>query len=280
MIKKIFAYSQYFLPHHLITLICSWFTKSTNPSLKNFLILQFIKHYQVNMQEALLENPLHYPSFNDFFIRKLKPSLRPISTDKNDIVSPIDGITAQFGAIKNRLLIQAKGFYFDLRSLCGGDNEIASYFNEGNYATFYLAPRNYHRVHMPLTGTLKKTVYIPGRLFSVNRISSETIPNLYSRNERLVSLFDTNAGKMAVILVGALIVGNIKTVWLDEPVRNSKIQSQNFSSGIELEKGAELGYFSIGSTVILLFADKRIDWVSNLVPYEEVKMGQPIGKIR
>ncbi len=239
-----------------------------------------MKIYPVTLTEAIIEDARAYSTFNDFFTRQLKPELRPIEKNSQIIVSPVDGTVAQIGRIQQNQLIQAKNFYFSLESLLGDDPKLASLFYDGEFATLYLAPHNYHRVHMPLTGSLKKTIYIPGKLFSVNQMTSEIIPHLYSRNERLVTLFETEAGPMAIILVGAMIVGSIKTVWIDQPIRSHRIHTREFTNEVTLEKGAELGLFKLGSTVILLYPHNTMTWSSNIQPGSSLQFGQPLGQLQ
>lgn len=270
---------QYALPQHFISTLMGWASESRILWLKNFLINQFIRLFKVNMREAAIEDPQAYPSFNNFFIRQLKPDIRPIAEGQQDIASPADGTITQIGRIDKNQLLQAKNLYFDLETLLGGDTDLATLFQDGAFATLYLAPNNYHRVHMPFSGKLERTIYVPGKLFSVNRMTSELVPNLFSRNERLISIFDTNAGPMAVILVGAMIVGSIQTVWKDKPIRARQIINETFSNGIELTKGTELGYFKMGSTVIILFAKDKIEWTPSRQATSMIRVGQILGNV-
>jgi phosphatidylserine decarboxylase len=260
--------------------LIGWFAKNQNVNFKNKMIHYFIHRYSVDMTQATCEHPELFRDFNSFFTRTLKPELRPITPESDAIACPVDGTVAAIGSIQKNQLLQAKNMYFSLESLLGGDIQLAEAFTHGNYATFYLSPRDYHRIHMPLTGRLKKTIYIPGKLFSVNRMTSEIIPNLYARNERVITLFDTdNAGTMAVILVGAMIVGSMQTVWMKAPILDKRIRVIPPSQEFILEKGAELGYFKMGSTVIVLFTPKRIQWDSEIRLNTSVQFGQFIGKI-
>ena len=279
MRSQFFIYLQNILPQHLLSEFAGKLAESRSPALKNFLIKRFIKKYNIDMNEANIQNPGDYACFNDFFIRELRPELRPVATEKNVITSPVDGTVSAIGSIKEHQLLQAKNFYFQLTELLGGDKELAQDFYNGNYTTLYLAPHNYHRVHMPFSGKLLKTIYVPGKLFSVNKITTELVPNLFSRNERLISIFETEAGLMTVILVGAMIVGTIQTVWMKEPIRAKQIITKTFTNNIFLEKGAELGYFKLGSTVILLFQNDRTRWDSTLQPDSLIKYGQSLGII-
>lgn len=264
MLKHLFAYVQYLLPQHLISHGAGWLANNKNTSFKNYFIKKFIQLYKIDMQEAILENPEDYACFNDFFIRQLKPELRKMDATENSIVSPADGKIAEAGSIKKDLLLQAKNQYFDLKGLLGGDEGLAAQFNDGDFATIYLAPNNYHRVHMPISGKLTQTIYVPGKLFSVNRMTTDLIPQLYSRNERFITIFETALGPVAIILVGAMIVGSMQTSWMNEPIRGNSIINTLADQPITLEKGAELGHFKLGSTVIMLFGKDQIKWLDNI----------------
>lgn len=277
--QSFFVTLQKITPQHALTVFLGWFANTRIAWLKNSLITLFIKHYHVNMSEALEENPQAYPTFNLFFIRHLKQQLRPITEVTNEIASPVDGLISQLGTIKNHQLTQAKGMYFSLESLLH-DKNLSDQFNHGSFITLYLAPRDYHRIHMPLAGVLKQTIYIPGKLFSVNKTTSELIPNIYARNERVISIFETSAGTMAVILIGALIVGSIKTSWLPSPLRFKNIQNMTPITPVHLNKGDELGYFKLGSTVILLFSPNRMDFLNHVESDRYVQYGSSIGKIK
>jgi phosphatidylserine decarboxylase len=266
---------QSLLPQHALSQLAGKLAENKTPWLKNFLIQQFIKHYQIDLTEARIENPEEFDNFNNFFIRQLKPDARPIAMAEHDA----DGTLSQIGTIKEGQLLQAKQFYFDLNSLLGNQKELTTTFLNGEFATIYLAPHNYHRVHMPLTGTLRQSIYIPGKLFSVNRMTTELVPQLFARNERLITLFDTVAGPMIVILVGALLVGSIQTVWMHEPIRHTEMIIEIPASLLTLEKGAELGHFKMGSTVIVLFAKNHIAWSSHLQSESFVEVGQVLANI-
>ncbi|EKD53672.1 MAG: hypothetical protein ACD_60C00162G0027 [uncultured bacterium] len=281
ILMKIFI--QYCCPQHILSRLAGRLAECRSVWFKNWAIKRLIRKYQVNVHEALLENIADYPTFNSFFIRQLKPALRPLAKEEEVITSPVDGYVSQIGRIKEQAIFQAKKFYFDTSTLLGGFEKLACLFTNGHFATFYLAPHNYHRVHMPLAGTLRKTIYIPGKLFSVNAETTQKVPQLFTRNERLVCLFDTAVGPMAMVLVGAMLVGHIETVW-PMPPRSKKIAVQDYLETIYLEKGAELGYFKMGSTVIVLFAKDQIEWenrlTETLTETSTVKMGEAIGKIR
>jgi phosphatidylserine decarboxylase len=269
MFDKIMIWLQYIVPQRTLSYLMGCLAESKFTWLKNKLISSFISQYKVNMAEAVEENPFAYLSFNDFFIRHIKPNLRPIAQGENTIISPVDGSVTEFGHIENGRLLQAKNHYYGLVDLLGGSQEEAQFFHQGHFATFYLAPHDYHRVHMPIDGRLLKTIYVPGRLFSVNNKTAQYVSNLYTRNERLIIIFDTAAGRMAVILVGAMIVGNIQTTWPTSPSTDP----------IYLKKGQELGYFKLGSTVLIIFEQNKVNFENKLEKTQLIKMGELIGQI-
>lgn len=270
---------QYCVPQHTLSRLTGLLGECRWKWFKNWAIKRLIRKYHVNLSEAVSTNLDDYPNFNSFFTRHLKPELRPIAKDPNHLVSPADGCISQIGHIDKDRIFQAKNYHYSLTTLLGGSPELANFFNNGNFATIYLAPKDYHRVHMPFAGTLKETIYIPGQLFSVNQYTTSAVPNLFARNERLVCIFDTTAGPMAVILVGAMLVGNIQTVW-PMPNPSKKITTQHYQNGIHLERGAELGFFKMGSTVIVLFAKDKMEWLATLQANNTVQMGQSLGETR
>lgn len=276
--KKPFVLLQYLAPQHALTALAGWLGESQTPWLKNCLIDYFINRFHPNMMDAVIEDPHLYPSFNSFFIRQLKPQRRPIVEAPNEIASPVDGTISQIGTVHQGTLVQAKGFEFTIKNLLGGSEKRAQLFENGSFATFYLAPKDYHRVHMPIAGRLKESVYIPGDLFSVNQQTSQGVPNLFARNERLVSLFDTEKGPMAVVLVGAMLVGSIHTVWHARNKAN-KIITESFGGSLALARGQELGHFQMGSTVIVLFGKDAVRWNEDLKENSTVKWGQSIGQV-
>ena len=280
---------QYALPHHGLSKLMSFLTHSENKTLKNLLIRNVIKHYGVNMAESLEQNIDNFPSFNHFFTRELKPEIRPIAADKNAIACPADGVVSQCGPITREKIFQAKGMTFTVHELLGRDPERAAQFFEGSFATIYLSPKDYHRLHMPLTGTLREMVHIPGRLFSVNTATTRSVPGLFARNERVAVIFDTDAGAMALVLVGAIFVSSIETVWhgVVTPPTASTVQTWDYrmkaavlkNKTITLNKGEEMGRFNMGSTIIMLFQKKKTEWDSHFQPDAVVKVGEPIGRI-
>lgn len=266
---------QYLVPQHAYTRWMGCLGDCKTPWLKNWAIRTFINKYNVDMSLAVQEDYQSYATFNDFFIRRLKPHLRPIVSTANEIACPSDGVISQMGKINNETIFQAKGYDYSLKSLLGGSESLTESFRDGSFATIYLAPKDYHRVHMPFAGKLRETIYIPGSLFSVNKDTTEAIPNLFTRNERLVCIFDTDIGPMALILVGAMIVGNIVTSWQENP-RTSNIELKMYQD-VSLEKGAEAGYFKLGSTVIVLFGENKVTWNPALQAQSKVCMGQLLG---
>lgn len=274
---QLFALSQYPLPHHLLSRLVGRFAESRLPWLKNLLIEQFIRIYGVDMDQAREPDPRAYGCFNEFFTRAMRDDARPIG---EGMVSPADGFMSQFGRIEHGTLIQAKGQGYSLTSLLGGDAHRAAPFRQGSFATVYLSPKDYHRVHMPLTGTLREMVYVPGRLFSVNLATAGHVPGLFARNERLVCIFDTEFGPMAMVLVGAMIVAAIETVWAGQITPLSgQVQTTRFNEPIELAKGVEMGRFKLGSTVILCFANP-VDFRDDLgIDNSMVSIGQSLGSL-
>jgi len=281
--KSLFILFQHLVPQHLLSRLVGKLAECRTAWLKNLLIRRFISHYGVNMTEALQENAEDYPCFNAFFTRPLKPGMRPADSAPGLIVSPADGVISAAGDIQGDTLFQAKGKDFSLTALVGGSRELADEFRNGSFATVYLSPRDYHRVHMPLAGTLRQMVYVPGKLFSVNKTTSENIDSLFARNERAVCIFDTEAGPVAVILVGAMIVAGIETVWAGQvaPSRSGLVET-DFASDvtrINLARGEEMGRFKLGSTVILLFGPDAASLQESLVADASLRMGETIGQV-
>lgn len=276
------ALLQYLAPQHALSRFAGWVAGCEYIPLKNYLIKWFIQRYGVNMEEAITANPNDYPCFNSFFIRTLKAGARPLAVGETTLVSPVDGVVSQVGSIQGGRLFQAKGAEFDLLALVGGKENIAQLFDRGEFSTLYLAPKDYHRVHMPLAGKLISMTHVPGQLFSVNPQTVDHVPNLFARNERVICLFETAVGPMAVILVGAMLVASIHTVWAGEitPVGAKAVRTWTYPDGyLTLEKGEELGYFKLGSTVILLFGEDSVAWREGLGDGSVVRMGEGVGSI-
>ncbi|OOE85659.1 archaetidylserine decarboxylase [Salinivibrio sharmensis] len=271
---------QYLTPKHALTRLMGKLASLKGGWLTTAVIKWFIKQYHVDMSEAKVSDPSYYRTFNDFFVRELKPALRPIEGDHDTLVFPADACVSQAGAIDQGRLIQAKGHSFSLTELIGGDDTLAAKFDQGEFATLYLSPRDYHRVHMPCDGVLREMIYIPGDLFSVNPLTAENVPNLFARNERVVCVFDTEFGPMAQILVGATIVGSIETTWagtVTPPTGGSIRRWQYPSEGdqaIHFAQGDEMGRFKLGSTVINLFPIGAVHFDDCVCPGETTRLGQ------
>ncbi|WP_111642690.1 archaetidylserine decarboxylase [Marinimicrobium alkaliphilum] len=280
MNEKLFAALQYITPQHPLSRLVGKIANCRKPWVKNTFIRWFVRRYQVNMALAAQENPLAYECFNDFFTRALKPDARPIAQEPGAIVCPADGAVSQLGAIRDGRIFQAKGQDYSTRELLGGDAELAAQFDGGQFATIYLSPRDYHRVHMPYGGTLTRMISVPGQLFSVNNATANQVPRLFARNERLVAIFDTDIGPMAVVLVGAMIVAGIETVWAGEvaPCRGEVTDAHYAEQNISLAKGAEMGRFKLGSTVVLLFPKDANEWSSVYGAGSTTVMGQVLGR--
>jgi len=275
---RLFILAQYLLPHHLLSRLIGLLAEARAPWLKNRIIGWFVRRYQVDMSEAQTQDPLAFDSFNAFFTRALKPEARPLDSTEGVILCPADGAVSQMGDIGHGRIFQAKGHSFSTQALLGGDFERTKPFLNGRFATIYLSPRDYHRVHMPIAGTLREMIYVPGRLFSVNPLTASAVPDLFARNERLVCLFDTACGKMALVLVGAMIVASMETVWAGQvaPLTRS-VKRFGYDGPIYLEAGAELGRFRLGSTAILLFGEQQVNWSAELGAGSSVRMGQRLG---
>lgn len=276
--------SQRLLPQHALSRMVGKLINCQQQRLKNTAIKWFINHFKVDMSEAQEPDYTQYKSFNDFFTRPLRQGARTIVADETAIACPNDGFVSQLGDINDGKIFQAKGHDFSLLELVGGDHKIAGAFTGGKFATLYLSPKDYHRVHMPLSGRLESMTYIPGSLFPVKPSIVATVPNLFARNERVVCLFQTAIGPMAVILVGAMIVASIHTTWAGQiaPTSSKQVthtEYQETSNNITIEKGQEMGHFQLGSTVILLFPKNKIAWNKALTAEMDLKLGQEIGKI-
>lgn len=272
---------QYILPHHFLSAVMSKFTHSEIKVWKNLMINQIIKFYGVNMSEAKEQNINNFASFNQFFTRELNPSVRPITTIKKGIACPADGAVSQAGLIKQGEIFQAKGSSFSAIDLLGGDAERAKPFEEGSFTTIYLSPKDYHRLHMPVSGTLTEMVHIPGRLFSVNTATTNSVPGLFARNERVACLFDTEFGPMALILVGAIFVSSIETTWhgIVTPPSIDSVRTWDYQKNeIVISKGEEMGRFNMGSTIIVLFGKDKVVWEELFKAGKTVKLGELIGK--
>jgi phosphatidylserine decarboxylase len=276
MNDKLFIKLQHWVPQHALSRLVGNIANSRNPFIKNTFIKWFVKRYNVDMSIAKEENPTAYASFNDFFTRELKPGVRPMCGEPNVIVCPADGAISQLGKIINGRIFQAKGQDFSATELLGGDAALAEEFTDGDFATIYLSPKDYHRVHMPYSGKLRSMVSIPGELFSVNAVTAENVPRLFSRNERVAAIFDTDIGPMAVVLVGAMIVAGIETVWDGQiaPMGSGEPEISLYPyQNIILERGAEMGRFKLGSTAIILFAKDKVVWETQFTSGTTTRLG-------
>jgi phosphatidylserine decarboxylase len=282
MNRNLFIALQRLAPQELLSRGAGLLAGTRNAAIKNQFVRWFVQRYQVDMSEALEEDPTAYASFNDFFTRALKPGARPIAPESNAVVCPADGAVSQIGVIRDGRVFQAKGQDFSVTELLGGDAQAAASFARGQFVTVYLSPRDYHRVHMPVAGTLTRMVHVPGDLFSVNTVTAEEVQRLFARNERVVCYFDTAFGPMVVVLVGAMIVASIETVWagLVTPQRR-RIRTFEYSNvqPIHLEKGQEMGRFLLGSTAVVLFPEGAVNWETELGALSHLRMGQKIGTI-
>jgi phosphatidylserine decarboxylase len=284
---RLFVAMQYLLPQHLLTGIVYKLTRSRTPFLKNMLIRSFMQGFSPDMSDAVETDPLAYGSFNDFFTRPLRPGARQVDAG-NVLTSPVDGAVSQIGRLDGSQIVQAKGHSYSLQALLdGGDagSDWATRFVGGGFATIYLAPFNYHRIHMPLNGTLRASWYVPGKLFSVNTVTAAAVPGLFARNERVVCIFEDGPRVFALVLVGALFVGSVDTVWHGEitprnPRKRLQLPLELARAPLQVAKGAEMGRFNMGSTVILLTPPDMIEWQSTLRPLDKVCMGQPLARVR
>ncbi|MEC8104380.1 MAG: archaetidylserine decarboxylase [Pseudomonadota bacterium] len=282
MKDRLFIASQYVLPQHLLSRAVGTLADAEMEWVKNPLINLFIKQFGVNMSEAQRQTASEFKSFNDFFTRELIDGARPIEGDANVLSSPADGAVSQLGEIVDGRVFQAKGQDYCLTELLGGDAQRAAPFMGGEFATIYLSPKDYHRVHMPMKGTLRDMIYVPGDLFSVNQVTAENVPRLFARNERVVCIFDTEKGPMAMVLVGAMIVAAVETVWaghIAPPRRELKVTEYGAPTQVSLEKGAEMGRFKLGSTVILCHPKDTVKWSENLKAGTPLRMGEAIAEL-
>ena len=270
---------QYVLPKKLLTQLAGAFARSQSGALTQFAIRKFVAKYGVNMAEALHPDVTRYASFNDFFTRALKPGARPLAP--SPYVCPVDGAISQFGDIEGEQIFQAKGHRYTARALLGGDAALAAQFDGGQFATIYLSPKDYHRIHMPCDGALRRMIYVPGDLFSVNPATALAVPGLFARNERVVCVFDTARGPFVLTLVGATIVGSMATVWhgVVNPPRTSDIREWTYAAGeLQLKQGDEMGRFLLGSTVVLLWPRETLRFNAAWKPASGVRLGETMGE--
>jgi phosphatidylserine decarboxylase len=286
LLDRLFVASQYLLPQHFLSRLVHRLTRSRSPRVKNALIKSFIRGFSPDMSDALQRDPLAYASFNEFFTRALRPGARP-TAQRGVLVSPVDGAISQIGRLDGSRMMQAKGHSYSLERLldCGDTGaHWASAFVGGCFATLYLAPFNYHRIHMPLDGTLRAAWYVPGRLFSVNAVTAASVPALFTRNERIVCIFEDGSGLFALVLVGALFVGSMETVWHGEvtprsPRKYLELPLDTARAPLRLGTGDEMGRFNMGSTVILITPSNMIEWLSTVQAGDRISVGQPLGRL-
>ncbi|MEY3125734.1 MAG: phosphatidylserine decarboxylase [Pseudomonadota bacterium] len=269
---------QYLLPKKALTVFAGWVAGARGGPWTTALIRWFVRRYQVNMAEAANPDLASYPSFNEFFTRPLKPGARPLADAA--FICPVDGAISQFGPIAQDQIFQAKGHHYSTTALVGGDAALAAQFDNGSFATLYLSPRDYHRIHMPCDGTLTRMIYVPGELFSVNPTTARGVPGLFARNERVVCVFDSAHGPFVLTLVGATIVGSMATVWHGQvnPPRSPQICEWHYDAGtVVLRKGDEMGRFMLGSTVVMLFAKGVLDFNPAWSAARAIQLGEAMG---
>lgn len=273
---------QRLLPKQMLSRLAGWFANWHGGAATAAAIAAFARRYRVDMSEAAEPDLLAYANFNDFFTRALRPGARPLADAK--IICPVDGAISECGAIAGDKIFQAKGHHYTARALLGGDAELAKKFENGGFATLYLSPRDYHRIHMPCAGRLVHMIHVPGKLFSVNPLMARAIPELFARNERVVCIFESEMGTFALVLVGAVIVGSVETVWhgVVTPPHGSRASLWDYAGSenlIELARGAEMGRFRLGSTVVALFARPDVRFATGWMPGKPVRMGEAMGSI-
>ena len=269
---------QYILPKQALTLLAGKIAGAQAGHLTTRLITWFVARYNVNMAEAANSDIASYQSFNEFFTRPLRDGARPLA--KADFICPVDGAISQFGAIERDQIFQAKGHHYSTTALVGGDAELAAKFQDGNFATLYLSPKDYHRIHMPCDGKLTRMIYVPGELFSVNPTTARGVPGLFARNERVVCVFDSKRGPFVLTLVGATIVGSMATVWhgIVNPPRTREVREWHYKDKpVTLKKGDEMGRFLLGSTVVMLFPKNTLRFNSDWSPAGAIRMGEAMG---
>lgn len=269
---------QHMAPQHALSKLAGHFADSTTPWVRDTLIRRFIAAYDVDMDEAALPAGA-YSTFNAFFTRALKPGARPLADADRFVLSPADGAVSQIGPVADGRIVQAKGRDYSVAELLAADEREVHRFDGGRFVTIYLSPKDYHRVHMPAAGTLRHTRYVPGDLFSVNGVTAEGVERLFARNERLACLFDGPLGRYASVMVGAMIVAGVETVWSGRVQPHGKtVDRQDFAAGPEFAAGDEMGRFYLGSTVVLLFEPGKVEWLGGIAAGTTVRMGQAIGR--
>jgi phosphatidylserine decarboxylase len=270
---------QYLLPKRALTTLAGKFASAQLGGLTTAVIRSFVARYNVNMAEAANSDIASYASFNDFFTRALKPGVRPLASA--DLVCPVDGTISQFGSMEKAQIFQATGHHYCSTALIGGDAQLAARFDHGHFATLYLSPRDYHRIHMPCAGQLTRMVHVPGDLFSVNPTTARGVPGLFARNERVVCVFESDHGPFALVLVGATIVGSMATVWHGQvnPPRTGQLRQWDYAPGqVVLQQGQEMGRFMLGSTVVMLFPQGPLQFTSDWAAARPIQLGEAMAQ--
>ncbi len=278
MSDRLAVLPQYLMPKQLLTVLAGKFASARLGGLTTAVIRRFVARYRVNMQEATNPDVASYASFNEFFTRPLREGARPLADA--DFICPVDGAISQFGAIEHDSIFQAKGHSYTTTALVGGDANLAAQFADGSFATLYLSPKDYHRIHMPCAGRLRRMIYVPGELFSVNPTTARGVPGLFARNERVVCVFDSEFGQFVLTLVGATIVGSMATVWhgVVNPPRSRAVREWHYDGQeISLQKGQEMGRFLLGSTVVILFPKDTLNFTPTWQPTKAIRMGEAMG---
>ncbi|WP_332777876.1 archaetidylserine decarboxylase [Polaromonas sp.] len=278
MSDRLAALLQYFIPKLALTAFAGYVAGRERGWVTTEIIRRFVARYQVNMDEALESDIAHYATFNDFFTRALKPGARPLAAA--DLICPVDGAISQFGAIEHDQIFQAKGHSYSTTALVGGDAALAAQYQDGSFATLYLSPKDYHRVHMPCDGRLTRMIHVPGELFSVNPRTARGVPGLFARNERVVCVFESARGPFVLILVGATVVGSMATVWhgVVNPPRVKDMRDWRYQDAqdapVTLKRGEEMGRFLLGSTVVMLFPKGPLQFNPAWAPGREIRLGE------
>ena len=278
MPDRLAVFAQYLIPKQALTILAGKLAESESGSLTTRVIRWFVRRYGVDLSEAVDTDPVSYRSFNEFFTRPLRPGARPLADA--DLLCPVDGAISQFGAIERDQIFQAKGHQYTTTALLGGDSGLAARFTNGLFATLYLSPRDYHRIHMPVDGRLTRMIHVPGALFSVNPTTARGVPGLFARNERVVCVFETEFGSFVLVLVGATIVGSMATVWHGtvNPPRSAALREWSYETQtVMLRKGEEMGRFLLGSTVVMLFPAEVLHFNPDWSPARPVRMGEAMG---
>ncbi len=274
MSDRLAVLPQYILPKQALTVLAGWVAGARGGAFTTALIRWFVKRYNVNMAEAANPDVASYPTFNQFFTRALQEGARPLA--HADLICPVDGAISQFGPIQGNQIFQAKGHSYSSTALVGGDAELAARFDDGSFATLYLSPRDYHRIHMPCEGRLTRMIYVPGALFSVNPTTARGVPGLFARNERVVCVFESARGPFVLVLVGATIVGSMATVWhgVVNPPRAGEVREWHYDLSTALRQGEEMGRFLLGSTVVMLFPKGPLAFNPEWAPGRAIRLGE------